>query len=145
MKNTQINHHFRLLLEWMKVNMVGLLATRELSTPFQIALQSFTSTTHFEQTSSLVLFHNTRLRSSQNSWGCFGLDRAIVRVRLRVGELFFVNNEPVKQMLKIMLSMLELLSQEAKELLLNPSDYTVILSVRPTCRFIGTIMQVQCV
>ena len=79
---------------------VRLLATRELSTPLQIAEQSSTTVTHFEQrnfgrtksgkrghlkrlrsiaenlserkeisrqTSSLVLFHNTRLRSSQNS------------------------------------------------------------------------------
>ena len=28
------------------------------------------------------------------TWGCFGLDRAIVRVRLRVAELFCVTNEP---------------------------------------------------
>ena len=44
-------------------NAVGLLATREFSTPLQIAEQSFTTGTHFEQTSSLA---DARLRSSQN-------------------------------------------------------------------------------
>ena len=54
-----------------------------------------------------------------NTRGCYGFDKAIVRVRLRVAELFCVINEPVKQMLKIMLLMQELLSLELKELLLN--------------------------
>ena len=42
---------------------IGLLATRELGTPLQIAEQSFTTETHFEQTSSLAA---ARLRSCQN-------------------------------------------------------------------------------
>lgn len=42
---------------------IGLLATRELSTPLQIAEQSSTAGTHFEQTSSLA---DARLRSGQN-------------------------------------------------------------------------------
>ena len=42
---------------------IGLLATCELRTPLQIAEQSSTSGTHFEQTSSLAC---ARLRSSQN-------------------------------------------------------------------------------
>ena len=44
-------------------NPAGLLATRELSTPLQIAAQSSTPETHFEQTSSLA---SARHRSSQN-------------------------------------------------------------------------------
>ena len=73
------------------------------------------------ESSTLKKTQKTRAKLPKQSEirGCFGLDRAIVRVRLRVAELFCVNNEPVKQMLKIMLSMLELLSQDAKELLLN--------------------------
>ena len=47
-------------------NAVGLLATREFSTPLQIAEQSSTTGTHFEQTSSLAI---ARLRSSQNPLG----------------------------------------------------------------------------
>ena len=45
------------------VSPAGLLATRELSTPLQIAEQSSTTVTHFEQTSSLA---DARHRSSQN-------------------------------------------------------------------------------
>ncbi len=44
-------------------NAVGLLATREFSTPLQIAEQSSTTGTHFEQTSSLA---DARLRCSQS-------------------------------------------------------------------------------
>ena len=90
--------------EFFEMPDAGLLATRELRIPLQIAEQSSTSLTHFEQTSSLVR--------------CRSLDTALAKIRLQKFEkLLYLKYKFKQRALGNMLKSIELKKKEDLKML----------------------------